>query len=145
MSGYWLFHTDPATRSWDEVVKASRDGFAWSGLRDDDSFDRLAAMQRGDLAMIYHAGDEKRLVGIAKTLGPAHPDKTDDSGQWLAVDVYAFIRLINPVGLDAVQDEARLVGLLLAEGDTSPIQPVDFEHWQVLCELAGMPRTIERG
>lgn len=145
MAGYWLFHTDPQTRSWDEVVKASRDGFEWSGLRDDDCFDHLAQMQKGDLALIYHAGDEKTLLGIAKLLGPAHPDKTDDSRQWLSVDVYAFIRLINPVRLDAVHEDARLAGMLLAEGDTSAIQPVDEEHWRVICELAGMPRMIEAG
>jgi predicted RNA-binding protein with PUA-like domain len=145
MAGYWLLYTDPVERSWDEVVKASRDGFEWSGLRDDEVFDLLTQMQQGDLALVYHAGDERRLVGIAKTLGPAHPDKTDDSGQWLSIDVYAFIRLINPVGLTQLESDPRLAGLLVAEGDTSPLQPVDPEHWQAICALAGMPRTIERG
>jgi predicted RNA-binding protein with PUA-like domain len=143
--GYWLFRTDPDERSWDDVVAESADGLEWSGLRDDEVFDHFAGMKKGDLAVIYHAGEDNLMLGIAKTLGPAHPDTTDDSGQWLSIDVYAFIRLINQVSLAQLEGDERLADLPIVNGNLSAVQPVDEDHWRAICELAGMPRMIEAG
>ena len=46
--------------SWDDQVKARRQGRAWTGVRNHTARRNLKEMKKGDRAFFYHSGDEKR-------------------------------------------------------------------------------------
>ncbi len=73
---YWLLKTEPEDFSWDDLVKRGAKGEAWTGVRNFTARRHLKEMKKGDLAFIYHTGDEKQVVGIAEIAKEAYPDPT---------------------------------------------------------------------
>jgi predicted RNA-binding protein with PUA-like domain len=142
---YWIVATDPQKRSFDDLAKEGWEGSEWSGVRDELAFDHLAAMRKGDLAMIFHGGEERRFFGIARILAPAAPDSTDESGQWLSVKMAVFLRLISPAPLAAASSDEKLAPLVKAIEEGREILPLDFDQWDILCRLGDMPRTPQSG
>jgi len=62
----YLLKTEPGTYSVDDL---ERDGeTVWDGVSNPQAVKFLAGMQRGEMLVIYHTGDEKRTVGLAKVL-----------------------------------------------------------------------------
>jgi predicted RNA-binding protein with PUA-like domain len=142
---YWLFKSDPAVWSFSDQADEGHKGSEWKGVREDEAFDSFAAMQPGDLAFFYHAGEENRFFGIVRILGPAHPDSSDDTGQWLSVDIAVFLRLISQVPLAQVKDDSRLADFAKVVENGPSVQSVAYEQWRIVCELADMPRIPESG
>ncbi len=44
-------------------------------------------MKKGDRAFFYHSNIGKEIVGVMEIAREAYPDKTDDTGRWVMVDV----------------------------------------------------------
>jgi predicted RNA-binding protein with PUA-like domain len=142
---YWLFKSDPAKLSFSDLADEGYQGFEWSGVRDEKCFDHFAAMQPKDLAFFFHTGDENRFFGIVRILSTAKSDSTDDSGQWLSVDVAVFLRLINQVSLLQIGSDQRLAEFVSQVESGSSIQSVSHEQWAAVCELADMPKIPQSG
>ena len=137
---YWLIKSDPDVRSFKDLADDGWQGTEWHGVREDAAFDHFTAMQPGDLAFFYHAGEENRFYGIVKIVSAAHGDSTDDSGQWLSVDVAVFLRLIAQIPLSLVKNDQRVSDFAERVENGSSIQPVLEEEWSLICELAEMPK-----
>jgi predicted RNA-binding protein with PUA-like domain len=74
---YWLFKSEPDTWSWDQQKKEGAKGGEWDGVRNYQARNVMRAMRRGDLAIFYHSGEEKRIVGVVKVVAEAHPRPTE--------------------------------------------------------------------
>ena len=62
----YLLKTEPGTYS---VEDLEREGETlWDGVSNPVAVRNLAGMQRGEMLVIYHTGDEKRTVGLAKVV-----------------------------------------------------------------------------
>src|SRR5262249_16671872 len=70
----WLVKSDPDTYGWDDLVKDG--GTRWDGVRNAQARNNLQAMRPADLALFYHSGEGKRIVGVAKVVKAAYPDPT---------------------------------------------------------------------
>ena len=69
----YLLKTEPGTYSIDDL---ERDGeTVWDGVANPVAVRNLAGMQRGEMLVIYHTGDEKRTVGLAKVVSVDASDK----------------------------------------------------------------------
>src|SRR6201998_2152876 len=112
---YWLLKTEPDSYSWDDQVKKGAKGDAWTGVRNFRARQHLDAMKKGDLALFYHTGDEKQVVGIVEVIREAYPDSTDPKGVFVAVDVKAVKPFPKPVTLAAVKAEPRLKDMALTK------------------------------
>jgi predicted RNA-binding protein with PUA-like domain len=78
---YFLAKTDPDTYSLDDL---KRDGTTeWDGVRNPAAVNAIKEMMPGDNVIIYHTGDEKAVVGLAKVVSDPRPDKNDDRS-WVA-------------------------------------------------------------
>jgi len=67
--------TEPGTYS---VADLAREGETlWDGVSNPAAVKNLAAMQRGEMLVIYHTGDEKRTVGLAKVVSVDAADPKD--------------------------------------------------------------------
>ena len=116
---YWLIKSEPSVWSWDQQMKKGVEG--WNGVRNHQAANNLRAMRCGDLAFFYHSNEGKEIVGIAEIVKEAYPDKTDETGKFVMVDVKAVESLPRPVTLAQIKvlgrskDEAAAKGLKLLD------------------------------
>lgn len=62
----YLLKTEPGTYSVDDLQREGET--VWDGVSNPQAVKFLAGMQRGEMLVIYHTGDEKRTVGLAKVV-----------------------------------------------------------------------------
>lgn len=130
---HWLVKTEPSTYSWEDLV---RDGSTrWDGVRNALARNHLAAMRKGDLAFVYHSGDDKAIVGIAKVERSAFPDPTADDPRWVAVELGAVRALAEPVTLATIKQDAKLKGMMLVKQGRLSVSPVGEKEFERILAL----------
>ena len=90
-------------------------------------------MREGDRVMIYHTGNEKRIVGLARIAGAPYPDPADD--RLVVVDVASDAPLAQPVTLAAIKADPALRDLALVRQGRLSVVPVPEELWKRLLAL----------
>jgi predicted RNA-binding protein with PUA-like domain len=63
----YLLKTEPGTYSLDDLAREGET--VWDGVSNPQAVKFLAGMQRGEMLVIYHTGEERRTVGLAKVVG----------------------------------------------------------------------------
>ena len=128
---YWLLKSEPGTWSWDDQIAA---GIAeWDGVRNHQAKNHLLAMQPGDRAFFYHSVKGTEIVGIVEVANAAHPDSTDTTGRWVAVDVRGVRRFARPVTIAEIKAEPRLAEMILVKHSRLSVQPVTDTEWKLVC------------
>ncbi len=130
---YWLIKTEPGTYSWEDLVREKRT--AWTGVRNFQAAKNLRAMAKGDLAIVYHSGEEKAAVGVAEVVRAAYQDPTTDDA-WAAVDVAARSPFAKPVTLAAMKADRALAGMAVVRQGRLSVSPVTSGEWKRLLALA---------
>jgi predicted RNA-binding protein with PUA-like domain len=110
---YWLVKSEPSVYSWSQLVAEKRT--AWTGVRNFAARLNLRAMKVGDLALYYHSGEGKEIVGIAEIVRAAYADETAPGEDWSAVDVAAERPLEAPVTLAAIKANPKLAQMQLVK------------------------------
>ena len=72
----WLFKTEPSVYSYQQLVKDKKT--MWDGVVENLALKNVRDIEKGDLVFIYHTGDEKAAVGVARALGGAYPNPEKD-------------------------------------------------------------------
>jgi len=129
---YWLVKTEPETYSWENLVK-DKTG-VWDGVRNFQARSNMKAMQKGDLVFVYHTGDEKAIVGIARVAKDAYPEPKDNA--WTAVDLTAERKLKTPVTLAQVKSDKKLSNMVLVRASRLSVQPVKKEEFEYIEALS---------
>ncbi|HMG93846.1 MAG TPA: EVE domain-containing protein [Chryseolinea sp.] len=129
---YWLLKTEPDTFSWEDLARDKKTG--WDGVRNFQARSHLKAMKKGDLAFVYHTGDEKSVVGIAKITKDNYPDPTDN--EWVAVEIAPVSKLKNPVGLAQIKADKRFTNMVLVKASRLSVQPVKKEEFDMIVALS---------
>ena len=96
---YWLVKSEPDAFSWDQQVQNGVE--PWTGVRNHQAKQNLAAMRVRDRALFYHSNIGKEVVGIVEVARAAYPDPTADGGDWVCVDMRAVGKMPRPVPLRA--------------------------------------------
>jgi predicted RNA-binding protein with PUA-like domain len=130
---YWLLKTEPETYSWDTLVKEKK--AVWDGIRNFQARKNIKEMKKGDIALIYHTGDEKAIIGIGRVAKEHFPEPKDKD--WLAVEITPEKKLKKPVTLAQVKSDKRLSGMVLVRYARLSVQPVTAEEFSILQELSG--------
>ena len=134
---HWLIKSEPAKWSWDDQVKAGKNGTHWNGVRNHVAKQNLMAMQRGEQAFFYHSNEGKEVVGIVEVTKLYYPDPSDESGKFGMCDFRAVKPLATPVTLAAVKDEPRLATMMLVANSRLSVQPVTDDEWDLVCAMGG--------
>ena len=137
---YWLLKSERETWSWDQQKESGRKGAEWTGVRNYQARNNMRAMKDGDLGFFYLSGGDKAVVGIVKVVKAAHPDSTDDTGQWECVDVAAVTDLPKPVTLAEIKANPKLAGMVLVKNSRLSVQPVSPAEWSMICKLGGLAK-----
>ena len=133
MPQYWILKTEPSEFSFDDLQRAGRT--RWDGVSNALALKHLRAMRPGDQALIYHTGDEKRMVGTATVAGEPYPDPSDD--RLTVVDLTSGPALPEPVTLATVKADPEFKDLALVRMSRLSVVPVPPPLWKRLLKMAG--------
>jgi predicted RNA-binding protein with PUA-like domain len=117
---YWLVKTEPGTYSWADLERDKKT--VWDGVRNFLARRNLKAMKKGDRVFVYHTGDEKAVIGLARVSAEAYPDPKDPA--WSVVELVPEKKLKRPVSLAQVKAEKKLAGMVLVRSSRLSVQPV---------------------
>lgn len=135
---YWLLKTEPSTYSFQQLLQDGKTN--WSGVRNFQARNYLRQMKAGDIAVIYHSGDERAAVGVAKIKSNPYPDlDPKKKGEWVQVDLAALHALKNSIPLSAIKANPKLQTLALIKHSRLSVMPVTVEHYQELLKMGSSP------
>lgn len=131
---YWLVKSEPESYSWSDLFKDGKT--SWTGVRNFQARNNLRAMKKGDLVAFYHSVTDKQIVGIAKVVGEAYPDKTADEGDWSTVDLAPEKPLKRPISLAEVKADVILKKMALVRLSRISVVSVSADEWDRMTSLA---------
>lgn len=130
---YWLLKTEPSTYSYADLERDKKT--TWDGVSNNLALKHLRAMHKGDLALIYHSGDEKAIVGVAEIVSAPYPDPKQKDPRLVVVDVKPKERLRNPVPLALVKARKELARFELVRMPRLSVMPVSRDIWMMLLAM----------
>lgn len=129
---YWLVKTEPDSYSWSALVKDKKT--VWDGVRNFQARSNLKKMEKGDIVLVYHTGDEKAIVGLAHISQSAYPDPED--ADWVVVELAPDKPLKKPVTLAQIKSDKRLTDMVLVRASRLSVQPVKPAEFKIITELS---------
>ena len=89
-------------------------------------------MKKGDQALFYHTGDEKRAVGIIKITKDPYPNPKEDDKRFVVVDVKPVARLKRSVTLDEIKKDSIFKNWELLRISRLSVMPVPQKLWDAI-------------
>ena len=130
----WLLKTEPSAYSYDDL---ERDGNTmWDGVTQPHALQNIRKMEKGDLAVIYHTGDERAAVGIAEVTRGYYVNPEQDDPKLAVCDVRAKERLPRQVTLSEIKTHPQLKDWDLVRLARLSVVPVSEEQWRILQAMA---------
>jgi predicted RNA-binding protein with PUA-like domain len=131
---FWLLKSEPDVYSYTDL---ERDGSTiWDGIANNAALKYMRSAQVGDLALIYHTGDERQAMGIAEITSTTYPDPKESDPKLLVFDLRAIRRLAKPVTLAAIKADPFFAGFELIRQARLSVVPVTPEQWQRILAMA---------
>ncbi len=134
MANRWLFKTEPSVYSFQQLEKDRKT--IWDGVANNLALKNLKDIKKGELILIYHTGDERQAVGVARALGGAYPDPAKKDPKALVVDIEAVKPLPRPVTLAEVKANKQLANFDLVRLSRLSIMKVSDEQWKEIEAMA---------
>ncbi len=131
---YWLLKTEPEEFSWERLESEKR--APWTGVRNFEARNNLREMKPGDLAFIYHSGQDRIIMGVAKVVSDPYADSTAIKGDWVAVDVEYLKPLVRPVSLEEIRNTYGLNTMPLVSHARLSVQPVSDVQAAMILKIA---------
>ena len=130
----WLLKTEPDNYSYDDL---ERDGETmWDGVANNAALKNIRAIATGDVAIIYHTGDERALVGIADVTRGYYVNPEGDDAKLAVCDVRPKNRLPKPVTLAQIKAREDLQSWDLVRQARLSVVPVSDEQWKIVCAMS---------
>ena len=135
MMQYWLIKSEPDVWSINQQIKAGNKGAPWDCVRNYQAAKNLKAMKKGDQCFFYHSNIGREIVGIVEVIKENYPDKTDQSGRFVAVTVKFLKKLGKPVSLEKIKKNKQLSHLSLIKQSRLSVMPIDSKSWKILNKM----------
>ena len=131
---YWILKTEPGNYSFDDLERDG--GTVWDGVSSPAGLMNLRRMSPGDLALVYHTGDERRLVGLAEITSAPYADPALDDPRRVVVDVRPLERLARTVTLAEIKADPGFAMLGLVREGRLSVVPADEPSWSKLIAMS---------
>jgi len=132
---YWLLKTEPETYSFSELLRDRRTN--WNEVRNFQARNFLKVVKKGDLAVIYHSGTDKAVVGLAECVKEGYPDiDADDGKEWVQIDLKPIEALANPVTLATIKATPALKELPMLRQSQLSCMPITKTHFDTILKLS---------
>jgi predicted RNA-binding protein with PUA-like domain len=139
MPSFWILKTDTDTYPFARLEREGRT--VWDGVSNALALKHIRAMAPGDRLLIYHSGDEKALVGLARVVSAPYADPKGKDSKLTVVDIEAGARLPRPVSLAAIKADPAFRDLALVRMSRLSVVPVPAAQWTRLLDMAGLPAS----
>jgi len=133
MKNYWLVKSEPDAYSWSDLVKEKKT--SWTGVRNFKARNNLRSMRVGDEVLFYHSVTDKAVVGIAKVVRVAYPDRTAKEGDWSTVDLAPVKQLRHPVSLEQIKAAPRLKNISLVRQSRLSVHALASAEFREIVKL----------
>lgn len=131
----FLVKTEPSTYSYAQLT---RDKHAvWDGVSNPVALKHMRTIQKGDTVLVYHTGDEKRVVGIATASSAPYPDPKLDDPKRTVIDLKPDRALPQPVPLSAFRADPLLKDTELVRLPRLSVLPLTPAQLERVLELGG--------
>ncbi|MFI5339197.1 MAG: EVE domain-containing protein [Candidatus Methylomirabilales bacterium] len=130
----WLLKTEPGEYSFDDLV---RDGkTVWDGVTNPLALRHLRAVRRGDELLIYHTGNVRAAVGLARVESDPYADPARQDPKIVVVDVVPIRRLAQPVSLEAIKAAPAFRDFDLVRLPRLSVMPVPAALWKRILQMS---------
>ncbi len=124
----WLLKTEPSEYSFEDLAREKTT--VWTGVKNPVAVKHLRSMKKGDRAVIYHTGDERRAVGLAAVVSDGRDDPKDSRSA--VVDLKAGASLKRPVSLEEIKANRLFADSPLLKVGRLSVVPLTPEQYRVL-------------
>jgi predicted RNA-binding protein with PUA-like domain len=131
---HWVLKTEPSEYGFPDLVRDRRT--RWEGVSNPVALKHLRSMLEGDDAFIYHTGNEKAVVGLARVASAPYPDPKNP--KLVVVDVEPVKPLPRTVPLAEIKAEPAFAELGLVRVPRLSVVPVEPAQWKRLLAMAGV-------
>lgn len=131
----WLLKTEPSVYSYGDLERDQKT--VWDGVSNNLALKYIRQVQKGDLALIYHTGEEKAIVGIAEVASAAYADPKQNDPKLAVFELKPKRRLARAVSLAEVKANEKLKDFDLVRMARLSVMPVTDTVWKVLMKMAG--------
>ena len=133
----FLFKTEPSTYSFQRLMRDKRT--VWDGVSNPLALKHLRTVRKGDAIVIYHTGDERQAVGLARAVSDPYPDRRAKDPKLAVVEIEVDRPFLRPVTLDAVKNDEVLETTDLARLPRLSVMPLNPRHMARIRAMAGIP------
>jgi predicted RNA-binding protein with PUA-like domain len=130
----WLLKTEPSVYSYDDLERDQKT--TWDGVSNNLALRHIRQVQKGDLALVYHTGDEKAIVGIAEVTSAPYADPKENDPKLCVFDLKPRRRLARSVSLAEVKANEKLKDFELVRMARLSVMPVSDAVWKILMKMA---------
>ena len=131
---YWLLKTEPSEFSFADLERDKQ--AVWDGVSNNLALQYLRRMRKGDLAIIYHTGNEKAAVGVAEVGSEPYPDRKLKDPKRVVVNIKSRHRLNRPVPLGEIKTHPKMKKFELVRISRLSVMPVHEEIWKILMKMS---------
>ena len=133
---YWLLKTEPSSYSFADLQRAG--SAVWDGVANPVALKHLRAMAIGDQVLIYHTGDERAAVGLARVASAPYPDPKAGDPKLTVVELQADRPRPRPVTLAQVKADPACGDFALVRQGRLSVVPVPPAIWRKLLAWGGV-------
>lgn len=145
----FLLKTEPSQYSFGDLERERHT--TWDGVQNALAVKHLRSIREGDEVVVYHTGDERQAVGIARVVrgaytpakgaasaGKRKAGRTGGSAAGVVIDVLVGPRFPRPVSLDEMKASPVFADFDLLRLPRLSVVPVSEAHWTEILKLAGV-------
>jgi predicted RNA-binding protein with PUA-like domain len=138
----WLFKTEPSEYSFADLQRERR--CVWTGVSNPQAVNFLREVAKGDEVLIYHTGDEKAVVGLARVLRGGFPDPDQPAldakgrAKFIVCELAPVRPAAKPVPLATIKADARFKDFALLKLSRLSVMPVPPAIDRALRALGGL-------
>ena len=129
----WLLKTEPSNYSYDDLERDTQT--MWDGVTNNLALKHLRAVKTGDMALIYHTGSQRQIVGVAEVTRGFYVNPNFDDEKLAVCDVAAREMLETPITLAQIKAEPKLNDWALVRNGRLSVVPVSDGQWQTVQQL----------
>lgn len=131
---YWLIKSEPHTYSFEQMKSDKKT--MWDGVRNYQARNFMREMKKGDIALFYHSGKDRQIVGEVEIVKEYYQDPTTDDTNWVVVEVQYKYTFTNPVNLADVKAVEMLSEMHLVRNSRLSVSSVTKGEYDMIVKMA---------
>lgn len=131
---YWLIKSEPHTYSFAQMKSDKKT--MWDGVRNYQARNFMREMRKGDIALFYHSGKDRQVVGEVEIVKEFYQDPTTEDTNWVVVDVKYKRTLTNPVNLADIKSKKELSEMHLVRNSRLSVSSVSKKEYDSIIRMS---------